>query len=146
VEPKYTLAPDSLVNDVLSALGWKSEDLDGSIPPAKALLVRGTSIGVSDAPTNNREYDFDRLKALMLHEDLTHYSWCGVSLLRFSFAQSVSNRWHNRRSSHWRGRRAWRVSSGAKLIEVPATILIRQGEAMGRPSRLTVDIPATGRL
>lgn len=32
----------------------------------------------------------------------------------------------------------------AKLITVPITILIRQGEAMGRPSRLTVEIPATG--
>jgi PhzF family phenazine biosynthesis protein len=32
----------------------------------------------------------------------------------------------------------------ARLIEVPATIIIRQGEAMGRPSLLTVDIPATG--
>jgi predicted PhzF superfamily epimerase YddE/YHI9 len=27
---------------------------------------------------------------------------------------------------------------------VPATIFIHQGEAMGRPSRLIVDIPATG--
>jgi len=32
----------------------------------------------------------------------------------------------------------------AKLVAVPTTILIRQGEAMGRPSRLTVEIPATG--
>ena len=32
----------------------------------------------------------------------------------------------------------------AGLIEAPATILIRQGEAMGRPSRLTVDIPVAG--
>jgi predicted PhzF superfamily epimerase YddE/YHI9 len=30
------------------------------------------------------------------------------------------------------------------LIAAPATIVIRQGEAMGRPSRLTVEIPATG--
>jgi predicted PhzF superfamily epimerase YddE/YHI9 len=32
----------------------------------------------------------------------------------------------------------------AKLVAVPTTIHIRQGEAMGRPSRLTVEIPATG--
>jgi len=32
----------------------------------------------------------------------------------------------------------------AELVAMPATIFIRQGEAMGRPSRLTVEIPATG--
>ncbi len=32
----------------------------------------------------------------------------------------------------------------ARLVTVPTTILIRQGEAMGRPSRLTVEIPAAG--
>jgi PhzF family phenazine biosynthesis protein len=31
-----------------------------------------------------------------------------------------------------------------RLVTVPTTILIRQGEAMGRPSRLTVEIPAEG--
>ena len=30
------------------------------------------------------------------------------------------------------------------LLAAPATILIRQGEAMGRPSRLWVEIPPTG--
>ena len=32
----------------------------------------------------------------------------------------------------------------AELIAVPATIFIHQGEAMGRPSRLTVEIPVKG--
>ncbi len=32
----------------------------------------------------------------------------------------------------------------AKLIVTPATIYIRQGEAMGHPSRLTVEIPTKG--
>jgi predicted PhzF superfamily epimerase YddE/YHI9 len=64
VEPKYTLAPDSLVNDVLSTLGWKSEDLDGSIPPAKAYAgAWHLVLAVSDAHRlANLEYDFDSLK------------------------------------------------------------------------------------
>jgi PhzF family phenazine biosynthesis protein len=32
----------------------------------------------------------------------------------------------------------------AELIPVPTTILIRQGEAMGRPSQLVVHIPVSG--
>jgi predicted PhzF superfamily epimerase YddE/YHI9 len=32
----------------------------------------------------------------------------------------------------------------AELITVPTTILIRQGEAMGRPSQLVVHIPVSG--
>ncbi len=33
---------------------------------------------------------------------------------------------------------------GAELVSPPATLLIRQGETMGRPSRLTVGIPEHG--
>jgi predicted PhzF superfamily epimerase YddE/YHI9 len=36
VEPKYTGASDVLVYEALSALGWQSSDVDGSIPPARA--------------------------------------------------------------------------------------------------------------
>ena len=148
VEPKYTLAPDSLVNDVLSALGWKSEDLDGSIPPAKAYAgAWHLVLAVSDAHRlANLEYDFDRLKALMLHEDLT--------TLQLVWRES-SEVFHSRNpfpiggiiEDPATGAAAAALGGylrNAKLIEVPATIFIRQGEAMGRPSRLTVDIPATG--
>ena len=31
-----------------------------------------------------------------------------------------------------------------RLMQVPVKILIRQGEAMGRPSRLEVEIPESG--
>ena len=42
VEPTYTNAPDALVGEALSALGWKAEELDVSIPPARATPERGT--------------------------------------------------------------------------------------------------------
>jgi predicted PhzF superfamily epimerase YddE/YHI9 len=32
----------------------------------------------------------------------------------------------------------------AGLIDVPAQFLIRQGEAMGRPSQLQISVPAEG--
>jgi len=148
VEPKYTLAPDSLVNDVLSAVGWKSTDLDGSIPPAKAYagawhLVLAVACAHRLAKL---EYDFERLKALMLHDDLT--------TLQLVWRES-SEIFHSRnpfpvggiKEDPATGAAAAALGGylrNAKLIEVPATILIRQGEVMGRPSRLTVEIPATG--
>jgi PhzF family phenazine biosynthesis protein len=148
VEPKYTIAPDSLVNDVLSAVGWKSTDLDGSIPPAKAYagawhLVLAVAYAHRLAKL---EYDFDRLKALMLHDDLT--------TLQLVWRES-SEIFHSRnpfpiggiKEDPATGAAAAALGGylrNAKLIEVPATILIRQGEVMGRPSRLTVEIPATG--
>jgi PhzF family phenazine biosynthesis protein len=33
---------------------------------------------------------------------------------------------------------------GANLVSVPATILIKQGDDIGRPSRLIVQIPVSG--
>ena len=148
VEPKHTLAPDLLVRDVLSALGWKSEDLDGSIPAAKAYAgAWHLVLAVADVHRLAKlEYDFDRLKALMLHEDLT--------TLQLVWRES-SEIFHSRNpfpiggiiEDPATGAAAAALGGylrNAKLIEVPATILIRQGEEMGRPSRLTVDIPATG--
>jgi PhzF family phenazine biosynthesis protein len=148
VEPKYTLAPDSLVRDVLAVLGWKSEDLDGSIPAAKAYAgAWHLVLAVADTHRLARlEYDFGRLKALMLHEDLT--------TLQLVWRES-SEVFHSRNpfpiggviEDPATGAAAAALGGylrNAKLIEVPATILIRQGEAMGRPSRLTVEIPATG--
>ena len=148
VEPKHSLAPDSFVRDVLAVLGWKSEDLDGSIPPAKAYA--GAWHLVLAAGNMHRlaklEYDFDRLKALMLQEDLT--------TLQLVWRES-SEVFHSRNpfpiggiiEDPATGAAAAALGGylrNAKLIEVPAKILIRQGEAMGRPSRLTVEIPATG--
>lgn len=148
VEPKHTPAPDSLVRDVLAVLGWKSEDLDDSIPAAKA-YAGAWHLVLAAADTHRLarlEYDFGRLKALMLHEDLT--------TLQLVWRES-SEVFHSRNpfpiggviEDPATGAAAAALGGylrNAELIEVPATILIRQGEAMGRPSRIKVDIPATG--
>lgn len=39
---------------------------------------------------------------------------------------------------------AFRDVPDGDLVEDPATIAILQGEAMGRPSRLTAEIPVSG--
>ena len=91
-------------------------------------------------------YDFENLKALMLRE--------GLTTLQLVWREST-NLFHSRNPFPVGGvvedpaTGAAAAALGgylreAKLIGTPATILIRQGEAMGRPSKLTVEIPTTG--
>ena len=73
VDPKYAVASDALVNEVLSALGWQSGDVDSSIPPASAYAGAWHLVLTVNDPNRLAElnYDFERLKALMLREGLT---------------------------------------------------------------------------
>lgn len=148
VEPKYTPAPDALVSEVLLALGWKSGDLDGSIAPARAYAGAWHLIlAVAEASRLAKlDYDFDRLKALMLRD--------GLTTLQLVWRERTDV-FHSRNPFPVGGviedpaTGAAAAALGgylreAKLIAVPATLFIRQGEAMGRPSRLKVEIPTTG--
>jgi PhzF family phenazine biosynthesis protein len=148
VVPRHELASDTLVNPVLSALHWAHEDLDLSIPPARAyagawhlVLAAASARRLADL-----HYDFESLKRIMLADGLTT-------------VQLVS-----REGTHeFRARNPFPVGGvvedpatgaaaaalggylrDAGLIHPPATIRIRQGDEMGRPSRLTVDIPVSG--
>jgi PhzF family phenazine biosynthesis protein len=148
VEPKYTLAPDALVSEALSILGWKSANLDRSIPPARAYAgAWHLVLAVADERRLAKlEYDFDMLKALMLRD--------GLTTLQLVWRER-SDVFHSRNPFPVGGviedpaTGAAAAAFGgylreARLVAVPATILILQGEAMGRPSRLTVEIPTTG--
>lgn len=148
VAPKQSAVPPELFRDALAALRWGPEELDPSIPPV--LAYAGAWHLVIAAATAERlarlDYDFERLKELMLRAGLT----------------TVQLVWRERADAfHVRnpfpvggvvedpatGAAAAALGGylrDAKLIRVPATVLIRQGEAMGRPSRLTVAIPEAG--
>ena len=148
VTPRHELASDALVNPVLNALHWAHEDLDLSIPPARAYA--GAWHLVLAAATAQRlaelEYDFESLKRLMLAD--------GLTTVQLVWRESP-HEFHARNPFPVGGvvedpaTGAAAAALGgylrdAGLIQPPATIRIRQGEAMGRPSRLTVDIPAAG--
>jgi PhzF family phenazine biosynthesis protein len=148
VEPKFTGASDVLVNEALSALGWQSSDIDRSILPARAYAGAWHLVLAVNDPHRlaKLNYDFERLKALMLRE--------GLTTLQLVCRESTTV-FHSRNPFPVGGvvedpaTGAAAAALGgylreAGLIDVPATILIRQGEAMGRPSRLTVEIPAAG--
>jgi PhzF family phenazine biosynthesis protein len=148
VEPTHTPAPQTLIDEALAALGWQPGELDTALPPARAYA--GAWHLVLAAATRERldnlEYDFERLKALMLRDGLTTLQlvWReGPTLFHarnpFPVGGVVEDAATGAAAAALGG-----YLRAATLVTVPTTLHIRQGEAMGRPSHLTVEIPATG--
>jgi PhzF family phenazine biosynthesis protein len=148
VEPESALASAELVSEALSALGWSTADLDPAIPPARAfagawhlVLAVTTAQRLADL-----HYSFDALKALMIREDLTTLQlvWReGPAVFRsrnpFPVGGVVEDPATGAAAAALGG-----YLRKANLVPVPVTILIKQGDDIGRPSRLTVEIPMSG--
>jgi PhzF family phenazine biosynthesis protein len=148
VAPRHQRASDALLGEALAALGWAAEELDPAIPPVRAYA--GAWHLVLAVRTRERldalAYDFARLRDVMLREDIT--------TLQLVWRESATT-FHARNPFPVGGvvedpaTGAAAAALGgylrdAGLIAAPATLHIRQGEAMGRPSRTTVDVPAEG--
>ena len=148
VEPQHRIAPPELLRAVLAALHWQSAELDPSIPPALAfagawhlVIAAGTAKRLS-----RLDYDFERLKNLMLD----------AGLITIQLVWRESNAVFHARNPFPVGGIVEDPATGAAaaalggylrdagLLTAPTTLLIRQGEAMGRPSRITVRLPASG--
>lgn len=148
VEPRHRLVPPDLLNGVLGALRWQHDELDASIPPALAyagawhlVIATGTAGRLA-----RLDYDFAALKALMLETGLTTLQlvWREAPVLfharnPFPVGGVVEDPATGAAAAALGG-----YLRDAGLLEAPATLSIRQGEAMGRPSRLTVRIPKKG--
>lgn len=148
VDPRHQRASEILIKDVLEALAWKPSDIDYAIPPAKAYagawhLVLAVS---SASRLAELHYDFDALKALMLRENLT--------TLQLVWRER-DDLFHSRNPFPVGGviedpaTGASAAALGgylrdAGLARAPVEFFIRQGETMGRPSLLTVDVPVSG--
>ena len=148
VEPANEPAPEALVAEALAALAWDRADLDAAIPPARAYAgAWHLVLAVGDAARLAAlDYDFDALKALMLRD--------GLTTLQLVWRERP-DLFHSRNPFPVGGvvedpaTGAAAAALGgylrdAGLIAAPASLLVRQGEAMGRPSRLTVDVPPRG--
>ena len=148
VTPSHRPASEALVDEVLASLRWSRSDLDSSIPPARANAGVWHLVLATRARQRLAElqYDFDTLKTTMLREDITT-----LQLVH----RETQNLFHSRNPFPVGGvvedpaTGAAAAALGgylrdARLIEAPATIEIRQGEDMGRPSRLIVEIPPAG--
>lgn len=147
VDTAHEPAPDALVAEALAALHWEGADLDDGIPPARAYAgAWHLVLAVSDpGRLAHLDYDFDALEALMLRDGLT----------------TLQLVWRERRD-RFHARDPFPVGGvvedpatgaaaalggylrDAGLISTPMRLVIHQGEAMGRPSLLMVDIPASG--
>jgi PhzF family phenazine biosynthesis protein len=146
VAPRVEELAGADLDEALAALGWAREDLDPDLPPRVAFA--GASHLVIAAATRERladlDYDFDRLGALMAARD-----WTTVQLVW----REEPTRFHSRNPFPPGGvvedpaTGAAAAAFGAYLrelglIEPPATVTILQGEDLGRPGRLLVDIHA----
>jgi PhzF family phenazine biosynthesis protein len=144
VAPYVAEAPDALVHGVLQALHWDAAELDPGLPPR--IAYAGVRHLVLAAQTRERladlDYDFEPLKQLMLAPDLTT-----ISLVH----RENTHTFHARDPFPVGGvvedpaTGAAAAAFGAYLRELglitpPAAITIHQGEDMGRPSVLTVDV------
>jgi PhzF family phenazine biosynthesis protein len=146
VGPHVEPAPQQLLDEALVALRWSAEDIDPALPPR--LSYAGARHLILSAATRERladlDYDFEALKATMLAHDLTT-----VDLVH----REDELTFHARNPFPVGGvvedaaTGAAAAAFGAylrelSLVTAPATVTVHQGVDMGRPSLLTIDIPA----
>lgn len=148
VEPEQKAVPPRWLERVLEALDWRPEELDPALPPMLAyagawhlVLAAGSAARLA-----RLEYDVERLKALM--ED------AGLVTLQLVYREDELV--FQARNPFPVGGVVEDPATGAAaaalggylraagLMPVPGELLIRQGEAMGRPSELRVGVPAAG--
>jgi PhzF family phenazine biosynthesis protein len=148
VAPRHEPAPDALVDAALAALDWRREELDPSIPPARAYAgAWHLVLAVRDAARLRAlAYDFAALKALMLADDLTTLQLVHregplafASRNPFPVGGVVEDPATGAAAAALGG-----YLRDAGLVPAPATLEIRQGHDMGRPSRVVVEIPVEG--
>lgn len=140
-------AEDAELDTALDALGWARADLDPALPPHVAfggvehlVLAAATRARLADLA-----YDFDGLAAVM-----RSHGWTTVQLVW----RESADRFHARDPFPVGGvvedpaTGAAAAAFGGYLraigeVRAPATIRVRQGEDMGRPSELTVTVDPT---
>ena len=148
VATRHELASEALLQKVLDLLGWDISELDESIVPVKAYAGAWHLVIAANSKQrlDQLEYDFEKLKSIMLANDLTTLQliW-----------RETSNLIHARNPFPVGGvfedpaTGASAAALGgylrdANILKAPQTLQIRQGEVMGRPSLINVDIPHKG--
>ena len=140
--------PAAVLDEALAALDWRADELDPRLPPALAFAgAWHLVLAVAEQQRLERlDYDFERLKTLMLAHELT--------TLQLVWRESPT-RFHARNPFPVGGviedpaTGAAAAALGgylrdAGLMQVPGDFQIIQGASMGRPSLLQVTVPASG--
>jgi len=148
VLPAQRDVPPALLSGALGALGWRREQLDPAIPPKLAWagawhLVLAVS---ARATLDALAYDYAVLEALMLDADLTTLQLVWREDARTFHARDpfpvggvVEDPATGAAAAAFGG-----YLRDAGLLRAPAAFVIHQGVAMGRPSRIEVQVPAEG--
>lgn len=148
VEPQSRPADLGLVATVLDALRWSPDDLDDRIPPAMAfagawhlILAVSTRTRLADL-----DYDFEALRTLMEEHDLTT---CQLIWREDNVTFHARNPFPVGGVVEDPATGSSAAALGGYLrdggfVRAPTRIDIHQGDDMGRPSRLRVDIPLAG--
>jgi PhzF family phenazine biosynthesis protein len=145
VPPTHRDVPDGLLASVVDLLGWSSEDLDGTIPPTIAFAGAHHLV----LAVRRREvlallrYDFDALKRLMLDHGLTTLQlvWRESDTVfhvrdPFPVGGVVEDPATGAAAAALGG-----YLRSVGLVTPPVRLTLHQGDDLGRPSELTVDVP-----
>jgi PhzF family phenazine biosynthesis protein len=145
VEPHLELVSDEVVEQALAALGWQVSDLDVALPPMTAYAgARHLVLAVSERTRlADLDYDFDRLLEVM-----TARRWVTVMLVwrEDALTHHVRNPFPTGGVVEDPATGAAAAAYGAYLralhaVELPARLTLHQGDDLGRPSLLVVDVP-----
>ena len=146
VPPSVERLDPADLDELLAALRWAADDLDPALPPH--LAYAGARHPVVAAATRRRlaalDYDFDRLGRLMAAR-----RWTTVQLVWRESPTTfvVRNPFPPGGVVEDPATGAAAAALGAylrtlRLVDPPCRVTLRQGEDLGRPSVLTVDVPA----
>ena len=149
VPPRSAALRDDDLSMLLSILDWNASDLDPALPPRVAyagawhpILAAGTRGRLADL-----EYNMAALGALM-----AHHEWTTIDLVWRESATVFHARNPFPPGGVFEDPATGAAAAafggylrGLGLVTLPATITIHQGDDMGRPGVLTVDIPAEQR-
>ncbi len=145
VPPRVREAEPGLLTDSLAALGWDATDLDMSLPPAVGYAgVSHLILAVAGYDTlAGLDYDYDRLRAIMLAADLTTLQliWREADdVFRardpFPVGDVVEDPATGAAAAALGAYLRW-----GGMLTPPFRFTIRQGVEMGRPSHIEVDVP-----
>jgi PhzF family phenazine biosynthesis protein len=148
VDTQQDTIGDADLQEALECLRWSSDDLDPSIPSVKAYAgAWHLVLAVKDANTlTNLDYDFEGLKSFMQRNDLTTLQlvWREREDLfhsrnPFPIGGIVEDPATGAAAAALGG-----YLRDAELIDTPFNFDIRQGEAMGMPSLIRVEVPENG--
>lgn len=148
VDTRQEAVSDAVLQETLDCLGWSCDDLDSALPPTRAFAgAWHLVIAVSNRATLARlRYDFDALRTLMQRD--------GLTTLQLVYRESETL-FHSRNPFPVGGIMEDPATGAAAaalggylrdagLVTTPFKFEIRQGEDMGMPSLIQVDVPETG--